>query len=245
MRKIIGAVMFVVLSSGGMFGTGPSLAESDSAKPSQEPVTKRLGISWTLGIFRLNLYCPGDNESKTDLTAAKAVFTRDDQPRLDLTPGKPAMESVLPNGWMIWVEEGGVLYRAGFRTGDVITVIGGKEYQVFDDFAQLLESALQKDGHVLLRIRHFREGYWLNPCNTPSPQGELLPGRGVAAKGNAPPPVLLPSPYEVTSDRPGSEKEGQASFEKEGLFKNWIKVQESTPSDYWYQDRELIVLSVK
>lgn len=77
-----------------------------------------------------------------------------------LLPGHAEKPELLPGGWLIWVEKDSVLYKAGLRTGDVVTNVGSSEiFRMDQELPDLLKKNAVK-GKVQLQVRHFRAGFW-------------------------------------------------------------------------------------
>jgi membrane-associated protease RseP (regulator of RpoE activity) len=154
MRTIAGTILLAGLVFGTLLGSCPAQADPPSVSKKQAKVMSRLGISWTL-YYVVN-----------PLFALKRDFKEPHQ-GWGLLPGHPVQDNAIPTGWIVWVEKDSPLYKAGFRTGDVLTGVGKKEYLPMDeDLSDLLESNMAKEGQLLLKIRHFRDGFWRKekPC---------------------------------------------------------------------------------
>ena len=63
----------------------------------------------------------------------------------------------LPTGWMISVNPESPLYKAGLRSGDILTAVGGREIIGIDkEPAELIQTTLAREGQISLRIAHFQ-----------------------------------------------------------------------------------------
>jgi len=123
-------------------------------------VATQLGVSYELQITRIHTPFKDWPGSDNQLSW------------INFMPAYPARATLIPRGRMIWVDEGSVLYKAGLRTGDVITAVGSDEVlKVGQELAEVLNKNEVK-GKVQLRVRHFREGYWVKE-RPAAPQGIL------------------------------------------------------------------------
>jgi hypothetical protein len=146
-------------------GTSPPISEQE---------VNRLGITGTTYFVTTPIPFPAESRGRG---TAKGNHLTDRLVEV-LWPGWPARMDLLPTGWIIWVKEGSPLYKAGIRTGDVITRIGAKRsLTIEDEIGPLLTKNLSTKECVVVGIRHFREGFW----TTKRCKGKKQPGNTVTS----------------------------------------------------------------
>jgi hypothetical protein len=79
----------------------------------------------------------------------------------DFYPGRPPQNSPPPAGWMLALNETGILAQAGFSRGDVVIKIRDKEISYSrGDLSATIKEILSAKGSCTLTIRHFEKEYW-------------------------------------------------------------------------------------
>lgn len=77
-------------------------------------------------------------------------------------PGAPARPDFLTEGFMVKVKNDSPLYKAGIRTGDILTFIEEKWAARIecDKLDKILEGGLKGNGFAVLQFRHFEPDFW-------------------------------------------------------------------------------------